>query len=291
MVHAPSNVTRDDPIAYLERIKMRDNLIEQVRRGVVTPQQAEVSAAEHGLTLLPEPSPADCDPMSEPDWSMAMVLAWIMTRDTDAVREAWDDWLEQDKFWVPRRWEVQGEGRIYDGHSIEKNGPADLLHLVVKELHWRAKQVMQLEDARGQLSKKLRAGAIEATGLPLDGGHRLIIPAHEWRDLAPCSSPTGICVRTKRGRGLGYDDVALASAAVIKSWPAPICHLGLEARSIPATAGQETMAIKALASHLKANPNSTKAAAAEWCRKSGYRLGKRAFERVWPQAREVAGLE
>jgi hypothetical protein len=62
------------------------------------------------------------------------------------------------------------------------------------------------------------------------------------------------------------------------------------ARMAPATAGYETKAIKALASHLNAHTNLTRAAAAEWCRNSGYKLGKRAFERVWPQARENAGL-
>ena len=59
----------------------------------------------------------------------------------------------------------------------------------------------------------------------------------------------------------------------------------------PATAGHETKAIKALALYLKDNPNSTRAAAADWCRKSRYKLGTRAFDRVWPQARETAGLE
>lgn len=58
----------------------------------------------------------------------------------------------------------------------------------------------------------------------------------------------------------------------------------------PATAGQETTAIKALTSHLKSNPQMTRAEAAAWCRESGHNLGKRAFERVWPQAREHADL-
>jgi hypothetical protein len=66
--------------------------------------------------------------------------------------------------------------------------------------------------------------------------------------------------------------------------------VGDRARMATATVGYETKANKALASHLNANTNLTRAAAAEWCRKSGYKLGKRAFERVWPQARENAGL-
>jgi hypothetical protein len=61
-------------------------------------------------------------------------------------------------------------------------------------------------------------------------------------------------------------------------------------KRVPTTAGQESLAIKALASHLKTNAQMRRADAAEWCEKAGHKLGKRAFERVWPQAREIAGL-
>jgi len=55
-------------------------------------------------------------------------------------------------------------------------------------------------------------------------------------------------------------------------------------------ARDETAAIKALAAQLKANPQMKRVDAVGWCHKSGYKLGKRAFDRVWPQARERAGL-
>jgi hypothetical protein len=57
-----------------------------------------------------------------------------------------------------------------------------------------------------------------------------------------------------------------------------------------ATAGQETTAIGALALQLKSNPQMSRADAAGWCKTAGHDLGKRAFNRVWPQARQTAGL-
>lgn len=63
-----------------------------------------------------------------------------------------------------------------------------------------------------------------------------------------------------------------------------------ETQKLLATVERETNAIRVLAAHLKANPQIARAAAKQLCHKSGYSLGKRAFERVWPRAREGAGL-
>jgi len=63
------------------------------------------------------------------------------------------------------------------------------------------------------------------------------------------------------------------------------------AGTVVATVRQETAAIMVLASHFKSNPQTTRAEAADWCREHGYNLGKRAFDRVWAEARERAGLE
>lgn len=57
------------------------------------------------------------------------------------------------------------------------------------------------------------------------------------------------------------------------------------------TAAQESAAIKALTSQLKANKRMMRGEAEQWCKTAGYSLGKRAFGRVWPEARERAGLE
>jgi hypothetical protein len=66
-----------------------------------------------------------------------------------------------------------------------------------------------------------------------------------------------------------------------------------ESHPVPvATAGDETAAIKALASHLRINPQLNRAEAQSWLRAQGVNLADRGFQsRVWPRARERAGLE
>jgi hypothetical protein len=83
------------------------------------------------------------------------------------------------------------------------------------------------------------------------------------------------------------DLIELSTADVVE-----ILCSGADAKISSATAGIETAASNALASHLKRNPNLKRAEAVEWCRATGYKLSDRGFQsRVWPTARAQAGLE
>jgi hypothetical protein len=59
-----------------------------------------------------------------------------------------------------------------------------------------------------------------------------------------------------------------------------------------ATAGDETAAIKALATRLRSSPAMTRGEAASWCGTEGFKLSGRGFQsRVWPSVRTQAGLD
>jgi hypothetical protein len=82
----------------------------------------------------------------------------------------------------------------------------------------------------------------------------------------------------------GYVRIELFSADVSKV----LCN---GQSSATRTVHDETAAIKALGQHLKNNRDVSREDAFEWCRANGFSLSARGFQnRVWPKAREDAGL-
>ena len=109
----------------------RDLLIEKLKYGKLTPEEAELEASRLGLEPFKfSPNPADFDPMQEPTWSLMMALAWIMYRTPDAVREMWDRYRKEFRFLMPSSWQVPG-GPIHTGYLFEKKNRAELLDLAI----------------------------------------------------------------------------------------------------------------------------------------------------------------
>ena len=68
----------------------RDEILDRVRTGALTPEQAEIEAKAGGFGPLESKPDAACyDPMRQVWWSLPMVAAWVGWRNFNAVRRAW----------------------------------------------------------------------------------------------------------------------------------------------------------------------------------------------------------
>jgi hypothetical protein len=195
----------------------RDLLIDKVKYGELTPQEAEAEAARLGLEPFEvSPNPADFDPMKEALWSLPMALAWIMWRTPDAVREMWDLYREKFRFWFFQRWQVTGDP-IYAGHFLTKKDPSGLLQVATLDLSSATPKIPDIEtyvDAFRFLSNVAQGADWRASGVPTDGGPRREISPLEWVDfdLVEVKDKAGIrrAALRDRQRGaldIGYDNV------------------------------------------------------------------------------------
>src|SRR4051812_29005411 len=93
----------------------RDVLIDRVRRGELTPQQAEDEAARKGFgPIASKPDPINFDPAKMPWWTLPMALAWIAWRSLELVRDSCAEYRENWLEWFPGSWNVPSE----DGRSF-----------------------------------------------------------------------------------------------------------------------------------------------------------------------------
>jgi hypothetical protein len=113
---------------------IRDNadaktILEMVRTGDLSPQEAEEWATNHDLPpFAGKPDPQGLDPMTEPLWTIPMALAWFIWRTRDAVIETTDEYRRNWREWTT----VQGDSdnlddRVWDLKPVAKMSVADLL--------------------------------------------------------------------------------------------------------------------------------------------------------------------
>src|ERR1700722_4247291 len=78
----------------------RVEIVMQARRGEMSPEQAEAWAREKSQPpFASTPDAARWEPMTEPDWTLAMTAAWIMWRTPEAVRENWNAYRTECSAW------------------------------------------------------------------------------------------------------------------------------------------------------------------------------------------------
>jgi hypothetical protein len=84
------------------RPETRDDILMSVRRGKISPQEADQRASRVGEVLSHTPDPAAFDPLQEREWSLPMTAAWVIERSLDAVRAQWDRYRSETRRWVSR---------------------------------------------------------------------------------------------------------------------------------------------------------------------------------------------
>ncbi|MDO8397611.1 MAG: hypothetical protein Q7T45_07310 [Bradyrhizobium sp.] len=160
----------------------RDDLIDKVQYGVMTPDEAEAEAELLGLRRLASHGDKTLDPLREPDWTLPMAAAWIAYRTSDAVRGQWDDYRLDCWEWRFRKWRVGFDGPVHEGHFLEQCSRATLAKLSISDS-------VDQRAARDPLFSMTVQEAIDALWIALRGGatNRVVLKrrrgSHRW--LAP----------------------------------------------------------------------------------------------------------
>ena len=194
----------------------RDDLLEDVKYGRMTPGEAEAEAVRLGVgKLASKPDGSQFDPMREPWWTLPMAVAWIAWRSPDKVRECWDPYRAECLEWHPKRWRVGLDGPIHAGFILEQRRPATLSRLwfVEKNEASLPKEAINISEAKAKLWNALGENAFQATGISTDTGKRVVIPDYAWPDLKNIEERGRDVLRVREASGMwsnrGYNDVTL----------------------------------------------------------------------------------
>ena len=205
----------------------RDDLIDQVMHGRMTPEEAEAEATRLGLgKLASEPCSDAFDPMRETWWSLPMTVAWIAWRKPDKVRAYWDKYRRECWDWCFRSWRIGLDGPVYHGFFLMQRRHANLGFMKWDETGESVSHILPHQVSAADGESKLRAvleeGVISATGINAVTGQRLVIPQLEWQDLEMSQEHEREVFRTRERPHLkkgGYDDVLFKREVVTAMWP------------------------------------------------------------------------
>jgi hypothetical protein len=172
------------------RPETKDNILERVRLGKISPCDAEQQASQLGIVLSHAPDPPAFDPLQEREWTLPMTASWVIERSLDAVRERSDRYRVETRDWVPRL-------APRDGYDLKPGEPTTLFSIFYEAHSTALNAVLDGEHsqqnprppdynegacpAARDLRFALRSGGLKASGL-LDGEQsRSPIRETAWR--------------------------------------------------------------------------------------------------------------
>lgn len=182
-----------DPVEC-ERQRRTDKLIDALHNGEITPEEAENFARLEGLApLRPSAAPDEYLPEKEVYWTLPMVIAWIVWRTLDRVRQQYDPYRSASPFWFYRTYESMG-ARIRSeepqgGYFLTEQSKASAMDLSLQEAfglitereYYSAVTTVRL--AREDVWRKAGIGRITAYAVRCSDGEVVPIPDYEWSYL------------------------------------------------------------------------------------------------------------
>lgn len=202
----------------------RDDLIDHVKYGRMTPEEAEAEASRLGLEpLAPAPDPLKFHPMDEVGWTLPLTVAWIAWRDPRQLLDWYDPYRAECLYWQYQEWRVGPDGPVHKGHFLKERAPATLVLLSLSEQYdiatdAKTKNSTKVRDAKDRLWKALQEGRLEASGFPTPTVRREPIPANEWHDLIAIEERGRDVLRCARLSPAGYDRVLFPRQSVMALW-------------------------------------------------------------------------
>lgn len=218
-----------------EKASLRAALLNRVASMEISPSEAEAEAKKLGIgPLATKPDDALFEPLAEPRWTLAMAAAWIMWRTPRAAREFWNEYRAKCcTFSKTNKLENGTSDVSFSGIAIELQRlfPIDLstlLEAAAKDSDLgQGNMLVPPEEARLDLWRKLKSGAVQAYGIPY-GHHALAsIPAHEWDNLTHefigLAHMESVAFTPRHGAlVVAYEKVRVQTENILREWSASI---------------------------------------------------------------------
>lgn len=274
---------------------LRSALIIAAEFGILSAREAEKLSESLGYgPLIEEPDADEFNPLRKFDWTLPMALAWIAALDMRDVMEQDNDYRAAATSWrrVGRQKRPTDNTStnyiVTDGSELVQRHRSALTYFLLGD----CPSGLRPSDAKDRLWSKLRSGELSATGRP-NGGTRQAIEAAQWQDLEPQLERTGSDVEVLEARepdkpllkpDVRWYNVTVKMKDVLRWWPAPKINFAW-------TIILEREAQSKLASILQDEAKISKQRAMAQLKQAFADLPTKAFLRMWPRARETAGLE
>lgn len=214
-----------------ERVAKRDRLFDAIARGEMLPEEGETLANDQGVgPLCSVPNAEDFDVKAQLWWTMPMVLAWIIWRNFQRVRDHFDPFRSASPYWhyealnLPAPDGVSVETRT--GYVLKRRGRSTMSE--VETQAWLSEQLSEMEigesrkyrAARDELGKQLCLEALNAIGYRLSDGQAAKIPSCEWAYFGVIEDRGRdfLIYEMDATRTPRYSDVLIRSSEVMSTW-------------------------------------------------------------------------